>query len=157
LFLGAWSQIHHGKYAQDQIIDTPVYQGYGDRIVQGDLPYRDFGVEYPPAALPIFALPSLGHSGPREEGVRADYRERFEIVMVFCGLLVLAAVAWTLRAVGASTRRTALALGALGAAPLLLGSMVLSRFDYWPAAVTAVALALAASGRRRWAAVALGV
>jgi uncharacterized membrane protein len=157
VFLGAWAQIHHGAYERSQIIDTPVYQSYGDLIVQGKLPYRDFGVEYPPGALPIFALPSLGHSGPAEDGVREDYRTRFELLMVFCGLLVLAATAFTLRAVGASFLRSALALGAIALAPLLLGSMVYSRFDYWPAAVTAVALALAASGRRRWAAVALGV
>jgi uncharacterized membrane protein len=157
VFLASWLAIHHGSYAAAQIIDTPVYQGYGDQIVQGKLPYRDFGVEYPPGALPIFALPALGHSGPTDPGVRDDFRERFEILMVFCALLALAAVAWTLRAVGASTERTVVALGAVALAPLLLGSMIYSRFDYWPAAVTAVAVALMASGRRRWAAVALGV
>src|SRR4051794_20011520 len=156
LFLASWTALHHGKYAHDQIIDTPVYQSYGDQIAQGKLPYRDFGVEYPPGALPIFALPALGHSGPTDPGVRVDFRERFELLMVFCALLALAAVAGTLRAVGASTERTVLALGGFALAPLLLGSMIYSRFDYWPAAVTAVAVALMACGRRRWAAVALG-
>ena len=29
------------------ISDTPVYRIYGERIASGDLPYRDFVVEYP--------------------------------------------------------------------------------------------------------------
>ena len=36
------------------ISDTGVYQRYGERIAGGDLPYRDFAVEYPPGALVPF-------------------------------------------------------------------------------------------------------
>src|SRR5947207_10786789 len=42
------------------IIDTPVYEKYGDAMADGKVPYRDFRVEYPPAALPAFVLPALG-------------------------------------------------------------------------------------------------
>jgi hypothetical protein len=156
LFVAAWTLIHHGPYRTSSIIDTPVYQGYGDQIVAGRIPYADFDLEYPPGALPVFALPSLGHSGPPEDGVRAEYTKRFELEMLFCGFLLLGAAAFSLRAVGAGIVRSGLALGAIALAPLLLGPMVLSRFDYWPAAVTGVTMALAVSGRRRWAAVALG-
>ena len=38
----------------DQIVDTPVYQRYGDAIDDGQVPYRDFALEYPPGALPVF-------------------------------------------------------------------------------------------------------
>ena len=38
------------------ISDTPVYERYGERIADGDLPYRDFSLEYPPGALPAFAV-----------------------------------------------------------------------------------------------------
>ena len=36
------------------ISDTPVYRTYGERIASGDVPYRDFVVEYPPGALVPF-------------------------------------------------------------------------------------------------------
>ena len=29
------------------ITDTAIYRKYGEKIVSGELPYRDFGVEYP--------------------------------------------------------------------------------------------------------------
>jgi hypothetical protein len=157
LFVTAWTLVHRGPYHDASIIDTPVYQGYGDRMVAGDTPYRDFDLEYPPGALPVFAIPSLGHDGPPEDGVRESYSDRFELEMLFCGFLLLGAAACSLRAVGAGVLRSSLALGAIALAPLLLGPMVLSRFDYWPAAVTGVAVALAVSGQRRWAALVLGI
>ena len=42
-----------------------VYQRYGDAMANGQVPYRDFELEYPPGALPVFALPSLlrSHDG----------------------------------------------------------------------------------------------
>jgi len=157
LFVAAWTLVHRGPYHDSSIIDTPVYQGYGDRMVSGQVPYADFDLEYPPGALPVFALPALGHSGPVEDGLRDDYVSRFELEMLFCGFLLLGAAAFSLRAVDAGLLRSGLALGAIALAPLLLGPMVLSRFDYWPAAVTAVAVALAVSGQRRWAALVLGL
>jgi hypothetical protein len=156
LFVTAWTLVHRGPYRDSSIIDTPVYQSYGDQIVAGRIPYADFDLEYPPGALPVFALPSLGHDGPPEDGVRETYSTRFELEMLFCGFLLLGAAAFSLRAVDAGLLRSSVALGAIALAPLLLGPMILSRFDYWPAAVTGVTMALAVSGRRRWAAVALG-
>ena len=41
------------------ISDTPVYEYYGERIVDGDVPYRDFRVEYPPGAIVAFVVPAL--------------------------------------------------------------------------------------------------
>ncbi len=38
--------------------DLRVYQPYGSAIVSGEVPYRDFSLEYPPGALPMFVLPA---------------------------------------------------------------------------------------------------
>ena len=79
--------LHHGFYRHSQIVDTPIYQRYGDAIANGQVPYRDFQLEYPPAALPVFALPSLLRS---DDGDLNGYRDGFEAEMLVCGALALA-------------------------------------------------------------------
>ena len=76
VFAAAWAGIHYGFYADNHIVDTPVYQRYGDAIADGGVPYRDFTVEYPPGALPAFAVPSL------------------VVVAVATGVAIIAAVAF---------------------------------------------------------------
>src|SRR4051794_17858642 len=133
LFVGAWGALHRGFYRHNQIIDTPIYQRYGDAIADGQVPSRDFGLEYPPARLPVFAAPSLLRS---PHGDLAGYRDGFEALMLVCGALALLCMLSALLSLEAGPARLALALGLAAAAPLLLGSVVLSRFDLWPAALT---------------------
>jgi hypothetical protein len=145
VFLASWALLHVGFYDRDQIRDTPVYQGYGDRILDGEMPYRDFELEYPPGALPTFALPSLVAG----EGDESEFRRGFETLMWVSGAICLLGVMSTLAALKASPRRLLAATGFVALAPLALGSVVLSRYDLWPAALTAIALALVVSGRER--------
>jgi hypothetical protein len=153
VFLASWALLHVGFYERDQIRDTPVYQGYGDRMVDGEMPYRDFRLEYPPGALPTFALPSVTAS----EGDGSAYRRGFETLMWISGAICLLGVMATLASLGASRRRFLAASGFVALAPLALGSVILSRFDLWPAALTALALALLVSGRGRLGLGALGL
>ena len=125
--------LHRGFYRPRQIIDTPVYQRYGDAIANGKVPYRDFGLEYPPGALPVFAVPSLLRS---PDGDLDGYRTGFEAEMLVCGGLAVLFVLSMLLRLDAGPVRLGLALGFAALAPLLLGSVVLSRFDLWPAALT---------------------
>jgi hypothetical protein len=136
LFLISWSLLHHGTLARGQIVDTGLYQRYGDATVRGELPYRDFDLEYPPGAVPMFVLPSLGH-----EGDRAAYDRWFDRLMSLCGCLAIVGTAVALRALGAGATRTAVSLGVMAISPLLLGSVMLTRFDWWPAALTVLGLA----------------
>jgi hypothetical protein len=150
LFLLGWSVLHRGFFAHHKIVDTPVYERYGSAIDSGQVPYRDFAVEYPPGALPVFVLPALG-------GAQGDtYRRRFEALMALLGEVLLVSIAVALAALGAGRSWMLAALGLAALAPLLLGPVVLSRFDLWPAALTAVALAAIACGRLRLGHVALG-
>jgi hypothetical protein len=143
LFLTSWALLHRGFYKRDQIVDTPVYYRYGSAMDDGRVPYRDFGLEYPPGALPAFVVPALGDADFE------TFRRRFGGLMAASGLAMVAFAAAALAGLGAGARRLAAALGFVALAPLLLGSVVLSRFDLWPAALTAAALAALLSGRDR--------
>ncbi len=153
LFLGSWGLLHVGFYTRDQVVDTPVYQRYGDAMRSGQVPYRDFRLEYPPGALPTFVIPSL----LRERRDDLDGYERgFEALMWLCGAGLLAAMVAALDALGVRPARIGAAVAFAALAPLALGSVVRTRFDLWPAALTAGALALLLRGRTRLAFAVLG-
>jgi len=154
LFAAAWGGLHTGFYRHSQIVDTPIYQRYGDAMRHGQVPYRDFQLEYPPAALPIFVVPSLLRS---QDGDLSGYRQGFEAEMIVCGALVLLFMLSVLLRLEAGALRIGAALGFAALAPLLLGSVELSRFDLWPAALTTGALAAFVAGRQRLGAGALGL
>jgi len=150
LFLVAWAVLHRGYFTHHPIVDTPVYERYGSALDDGQVPYRDFALEYPPGALPVFALPALGAAGSE------TFRVRFEALMAFFGEALIVCVAIALVALGAGRRRLLGALGFVSVAPLALGPVVLSRFDLWPTALVAAAVAALVSGRLRLGHVALG-
>jgi Glycosyltransferase family 87 len=150
LFLVSWNVLHRGFFRHHPIVDTPIYERYGSAMNDGRVPYRDFALEYPPGALPVFVLPALGD-------VDSDtYRVRFETLMAFFGEAAIAFLAIALVGLGASPGRLFAALVFAALAPLALGPVVLSRFDLWPAALTAAALAALVNGRLRLGHVALG-
>ena len=142
-FATSWAVLHLHVYSHYQIRDTPVYRQYGETMVHGRVPYRDFAVEYPPGALATFVLPALG--SPSSHG----YRARFDVLMLLCGALAVAGMAAVLGALGADGARLAAALAFAAVAPLALGTVLLSRFDLWPAALTVLALAALCAGRPR--------
>ncbi|MDQ3889387.1 MAG: glycosyltransferase 87 family protein [Actinomycetota bacterium] len=137
----AWGLLHRGFYDDVQIVDTPVYERYGEALAEGRVPYRDFALEYPPAALPAFYLPTLARG--------ADYDEAFDLLMLACGLAAVVFVALALAELGASSARLAAGTSFAALAPLALGSVVLTRYDLWPAALTTGALAALLAGRER--------
>src|SRR5207302_1999544 len=72
-----WGLMHVGWYSHGQITDYGVYAHYGDAIVHTHaVPYRDFPMEYPPAALPVFVAPALLE--------RFDYDRVFQLLMALC-------------------------------------------------------------------------
>jgi Glycosyltransferase family 87 len=135
LLSASLTDVWHDRVA---ITDVPVYQGYGDAIERGDVPYRDFRPEYPPLALVAFAVPSFLTK------TEIGYARAFAVEMVVVGLVLIALAAVALRVLRRSGHDVSvLGLMLLGAAPLLLGSLLLSRFDLVPAAlVLAVVVAV---------------
>jgi len=148
LFIASWALLHVGFYKKNQILDTPVYQRYGNLIADGKVPYRDFAVEYPPGALPVFVLPGLAKPG-HDQNVTEGFRRTFQSLMWTCGAIAIGGMALVLRALRASTVGVWAPLVFAALAPLVLGSVILSRFDLWPAAIVALALAALVSGRAR--------
>jgi glycosyl transferase family 87 len=143
LFLVSWGLLHTGWYDEHEIVDIPVYEGYGNAIEDGAVPYRDIKPEYPPGALPAFAVPALLSDDQK------GFRNVFEWSMAACGVAAVLLAAVSLAGLRASRRRTAAALALVAGFPLLLGSVVLTRFDLYPAALVAGALAALVHRRDR--------
>jgi len=115
VFLAAWGMLHFWFYANDASGDVPLYQSYGDAVRHGQVPYRDFPVEYPPGALPAFVLPAV------PDGSFATW---FDWLMAACGAGCVALTA--------AFRAPRLALPFAAVSPLLVGSLERSHFDLWP-------------------------
>jgi uncharacterized membrane protein len=149
LLTASWGALHLQPFDRYQIVDTPVYQEYGEAIAAGEVPYRDFDLEYPPGALPVFWLPTLG---PAEH-----YASIFEALMWLCAAALLALAVHGASSLGGSpVRLLAVAVG-IGLFPLALGTVVLTRYDLWPAALAAAALAAILSRRERLGLAVLGL
>jgi uncharacterized membrane protein len=152
-FLGSWVVLGHLWYrSTPQLVDTPTYEHYGDAIASGHVPYRDFQLEYPPGALLPFVAPEL----TARRGDLSAYTHAFERWMAGAGVLLTLLVAAALMALDATPLRAGAALALVAASPLLLGTVVLTRFDIWPAALTAAALAALLAKRDELGALALG-
>src|SRR5438093_4368621 len=148
LLTPVWALLHVSFWGTTKIVDTPLYQRYGDAILAGKVPYRDFRLEYPPGALPAFVLPSLGPSD-RYDGI-------FNALMFVCAVALVVAVAWALTALGRSGFELYAPVVFVALSPLLLGSVFPNRFDLWPAALASASLAAFLADRDRLAAGLLG-
>ena len=135
-FVISWIIIHHGRFTVGQMMDTPIYAHYAGMMKRGLIPYRDFAEVYPPLALPVFLLPGL-FSGTSF----ASYTQLFQLMMMVFGMASVGLAAAVLVDQRPQLRRliAGVALGAL--MPVLMGSVILSRYDLWPTLLTIAAVA----------------
>lgn len=160
LAFGTWVAT---RPANDSGQDLPIYEEYASMILDGQMPYRDFGMEYPPGAVPMFVLPAivLGDardakwSPPDDAGRR--YHRAFDSLVFLLAAAMVALTALSLAALRRPARAQALALAVVASAPLLIGHVFIERYDVWPAALTAAGLAAGVRGRYRLGGAALGV
>jgi len=120
--------------------DIRHYFVYAQRTFDGQVPYRDFTLEYPPGALPVLLA-----AGPADHG----YFDRFRALMLAldAGAIVLLVVA--LSRAAAHARDLAAGVLVLGTLPLTLPpDLVTQRFDLWPAFLVLLALLGLLYGRR---------
>ena len=146
LFVSSWMIVLGGVDPQREIVDTPIYQFYGDSIVLHDqVPYRDFELEYPPGAVAAFVVPRLIQPEDSPEG----YKRAFRWLMLVCGAAIVLLTVVALLALGAGPARFAGVLAFAALWPLALGPVELTRFDLWPSVLAFGALAAFLAGRGR--------
>ena len=76
--------------------DIAIYRRAGKEILAGEVPYRDFFIEYPPGSLPSFVPPAL-FSGSRE-----TYASLFASEMALALVATLVLTAYAARTLGAN-------------------------------------------------------
>lgn len=133
---------HVGFYSDRVISDLPTYQDAYQRIADGQVPYADFDLEYPPLAAALFWLAGA---------LPGSYAGAFSALMLVALCATVLGVIALARALGFDQRRQVLAAGAVAVSPLLLGNLVETRYDMALAATVAWTLWAAASGRFRLA------
>jgi hypothetical protein len=141
--------IRGGVLSHEQFGDVGLYAADAQRMLHGQVPYRDFFFEYPPGALAAFIVPALVST--------AHYTLLFKILMTVLGAATLCIAAGVATSAGLSLRRTALALAAMAIAPLLLGPLFLDEYDLWPTLITCLALLAVFRGRHSVGAGLLGL
>lgn len=119
--------LEHGRLS-----DVDGYQQHAEAIRSGQMPYRDFPFEYPPAAVPPMLLPAY---------MSWSYATSFAVLMGVCGAGCIVAARSALSTVGAGAARAWAVLLAIGVSPLVLGSLFDTRFDLWPTLLAVGALA----------------
>ncbi len=113
--------------------DLRIYRETGEALLRGDIPYRDFFIEYPPGSILAFVPPALFSSGA------GGYINLFANEMALALVAALALIALTARRIGGIWTWVAPAL-TFAAAAVMLYPVALTRYD----AVVALTLAVAA-------------
>jgi len=129
--------------------DVSLYHDYGARIRNGAVPYRDFFVEYPPGSLVPMALPAVATTSPR--GFGHLFVGEMLVLLAVTSLVVAA----TASGAGMGLGRSVVAMLPVAIAPLLLGPVVVQRFDVLAALLSV--LAVAACVRGRWSSAGVAV
>jgi hypothetical protein len=126
---------------QDELVsDVPLYNVYADLFLDGVVPYREVGFEYPPLAAPLIALPGLVSLDPE------IYRYAFAVLAFVLAVGVLIATG-RLAALGAGREWVALVVVAV--APLATGAMIRTHFDLAPVLCLVAGLVAVAAGRSK--------
>ena len=127
-------------WQHELVSDVPLYNAYADLFLDGVLPYREIGFEYPPLAAPLIGLPGLISLDPE------TYRYAFAVLAFILAVGVLFATA-RLVALGGGREWVALLVVAL--APVATGAMIRTHFDLAPVLCLVAGLVAVGAGRAK--------
>jgi uncharacterized membrane protein len=139
IYLAACAVPDGGLLRAARYRDVHLYGGFAHSIFAGHVPYRDFFMEYPPGALPVFLPPEVFGS--------AHYNAAFKVLMALCGVAAVVLLAALLNRLGLAPQRLWAAVLLFALSPLALGPISLNTYDAWPLLLTLAALLLLVSGR----------
>ncbi|MDX9803030.1 MAG: glycosyltransferase 87 family protein [Dehalococcoidales bacterium] len=130
--------------------DVELYFEYAQQMFSGNLPYRDFSVEYPPLALLFLLIPRLFSSN------LAGYADGFAVLMLafdMLGLFFISRISSNLKL----GHFTTLAIYTFSF--FILGDIVINRFDVIPAVLSLGAIYYYTERKYKyaWFVLALGV
>ena len=126
-----------------QLGDTRVYSHAARMMDAGAIPYRDFDVEYPPLATELFWLVGRVPGG--------DYQLAFSMAMMACLVATALAALVIARRFGLGRAHTAVTVGVIALTPLLLGTLVQTRYDLVLSALLGWMVVAALHDRFAWA------
>jgi uncharacterized membrane protein len=123
-----------GLFRAARFRDVHLYGGFAHSVFAGNVPYRDFFMEYPPGALAVFLPPQVFGT--------SHYNAAFKAEMTLVGIATIVVLALVLVRLGATRVRLWTALLLFAVAPVALGPISLNTYDAFPAFLTVLALAL---------------
>ena len=121
--------------------DLSLYREAGESILRGEVPYRDFFIEYPPGSLPAFVPPALFSTD------RTGFTDLFSLEMALTLGVTLALTAFAARRLR-GPRAWILPAATFALAALLLYPVAVTRYDAVVALTFGVAVFFAALGGR---------
>jgi hypothetical protein len=121
--------------------DLYLYREAGEAIMRGDVPYRDFFIEYPPGSLPAFIPPALVSAS------RAGFIDLFSLEMALALAVTLLLSTLAARRLRGS-RAWILPAVTFALAALLLYPVAVTRYDAFVALTLGLAVFFAALGGR---------
>jgi hypothetical protein len=136
-----------GPWAHPESGDLFLYRDVARLTLDGQLPYRDFFLEYPPLSVLFMVAPGLAATG--DEYFRAFAAASF--VLAACLVLLSGVLAEQ-----TGGNKPAAFIVTAGA-PIFLGGVLRTRYDLAPTVMMIAALALLCSGRPRSGLVMLGL
>ena len=146
VFIASCAAARGGFFSSADPGDVSRYYGFARQIRDGQIPYHNFYMEYPPGAIPAFLAPlALGKI--------AGYFLAFKYTVAVAGVALVGASARVLGLLRAEKSAWLATYALVATSPAVLGAVVLNRYDLWPTLICVLALGALLARGTAWASV----